>query len=236
MRVTIDASDFMSKIDSLADYAQGFVEEIKESGEPVIANSLSRVAVEAGYKFIDSMARTHYDQLHHVYEWYQTGDPGARLFQLDRRARGKSVVNISARFLPSTQPMLNSPNHVFWNKAQVMESGQSVDIYPINGPYLKYPWGYSFSGGRAGSWVTSSHSYVPSPGGPATTHGFQKTFEAFAEYFSSSFGKGESGVLDKLKNLGQYFKGNLRNPSRSAGRSAAQRFLRDLENVNVFDE
>ena len=111
------------------------------------------------YARTDARARTKPLSYHHLYEWGQVGDGGARLFRLISRNIGKESFEISYEFIPSTAPVPNS-GHIFAEKARVMEEGQQITITPKDGGMLSF----EVDGEQI---YTINPVVVPHPGGEA---------------------------------------------------------------------
>ena len=128
--------------------------------------------------YVDSYASSNPHVLHHVYEWGAVGDQQARLFDLKAVPAGNGVV-ITYEFLPSVVP--NENGVVFTNKAQVMESGDTV-TFETNKP-VPINDGETFRVGQ----------FTFKPGGEGTTGAFR---EVFMLYFAA---KRIDGINDNLK-------------------------------------
>ena len=121
----VDASDFIRKCRNVAAYNDGFCAGAKD-GLPPLLQRIGATVVEAIGMFIDRMAAGNPSALHHIYEWGSVG--GARLFNFDY-AVGGNTVTFSGQTTQSGSiaPTADRP---FYNKADVMETGQSVTIEP----------------------------------------------------------------------------------------------------------
>ncbi len=149
----------------LANYVEGFVTGVKEANAYTPYEIALYQITEFG-KFVDTMASMNPHRLHHVYEWNQVGDSESRLFQLTARPILTKVV-VTYEFLPSVTP--NNNGQVFWDKAQVMESGNMVTNNPSTAVLL-----------RDGNWRVGPFTF--NPGGDSTTNAFRETF---IDYFST---------------------------------------------------
>lgn len=93
-------------------------------------------------EYIDSLARTRPKSLHHVYEWNLVGNKNARLFELKVLSSNGLSFKIGYSFKPSKSLVPSSGNrrrrHVFVNKAQVMEEGNPLVIYPRHAERLVF--------------------------------------------------------------------------------------------------
>jgi hypothetical protein len=125
--------------------------------------------------YADSFARANPHVLHHVYEWNMAGDESARLFKLNAIPMD-GIVTITWEFLPSVtennnQKYSHVANHVFRDKASVMESGNTVEFSTEK----MVPTWYAT--------VWRSGTFTFNPGGPATDGAFGEVFE---NYFAAS--------------------------------------------------
>jgi len=82
MRVRIDTKSFEKQLTNIANYSFGFIDGINR-GKKEFLNNLGKGVILSLGQYIDSEARANSSSMHHVYEWYKTGSPSARLFNLD---------------------------------------------------------------------------------------------------------------------------------------------------------
>lgn len=167
----VDASDFIDKCRNVAAYNDGFVAGTHD-GLPVLLQKIGATVVEAIGMFIDRMAAGNPSALHHIYEWGSVG--GARLFNFNY-AVGGNTVTFSGQTTQSGSiaPTADRP---FYNKADVMEAGQSVTIEPygealvFNDIFVRRP------------------VFVANPGGGGTVGQFQRvTDQFFTQYVTQAF-------------------------------------------------
>lgn len=172
-----------------------------------IENSVKRKFVP----YVNAMASANKKSLHHVYEWNRVGQTSARLYDLKIPAtsRGKASFSMRLEFRPSRTlvPLTEAQatpgpsgavveqRHVFFNKAMVMEYGNTVVIRPTISQYLafdnpinapKTASGLTFSRGP----VVIDYSRLP------TYHGMQEVMTSFFE------GVGGSEVNRDVQNYG----------------------------------
>jgi hypothetical protein len=171
MTIILDTSELERVLKNTAQYCEGFIAG-GEAGLPLLLAEIGEAVKEAMGLWMDAMASGNHAALHHVYEWYQTGSAGARLFEYNYSVGGNTIV-----FTGETQSSSSIPNGSrvpFYNKADVMESGQSVTISPINVDYLHW-----------GDVYTPNDVFVPHPGGAATVGSWARyTDKFFSEYVS----------------------------------------------------
>jgi hypothetical protein len=149
----------------LFNYFEGFTTGVTEANS-YTPYEIALYQINAFGEFVDAMARANPHRLHHVYEWNQCGDSGSRLFELKANPAMSRVV-VTYEFLPSVTP--NNNGQVFWDKAQVMESGDMVTNNPSTAVLL-----------RDGNWRVGPFTF--NPGGEGTTNAFRETF---IDYFAN---------------------------------------------------
>lgn len=202
----IDSKQFQKDLKNIIDYSVGFLDGV-EIGKKEFYNSLGPTITDQAAQFIDMNARADYNSLHHVYEWYQTGSPQNRLFDISFSVNSNGL-SFSSNFSQS-QTVQQGSTTPFYNKAQIMESGQAVIIKPRKADALRFEVG--------GEVVyTKKPVLVENPGG--NTQGqFANVFDMFFnKYFSQAFLR-SSGLLKHFSNPSVY-KNNL-NSGKRGGRS-----------------
>jgi hypothetical protein len=159
-------------------------------------------------EFIDSNARVNPEMLHHVYEWYQTGSPSARLYDISY-----TTSNLGLSFRSSFSQSISVKNGSripFYNKARIMEEGIPVTIRPKVAQVLAFT-------DNGEEVFTRGPVQVLNPGGNEVEGGFEKVFDMFFNrYFSQAFLR-VSGVAKYLENPEVYRK-NMK-AGKSMGRS-----------------
>jgi hypothetical protein len=175
--VKFNSFDFSKDMESLIQYSIGFTDGV-QGGQTQMMKNLGNVTVELLKEFVDSNARTSPALLHHVYEWYHTGSPEARLFDVyDIPTKNKLSFVYGFRQSESIKKGSNVP---FYDKARIMEEGKSVVIKPRSSSVLAFD-----VDGEA--VFTRQPITVEKPGG--NTQGqFERTLESFFNnYFAQSF-------------------------------------------------
>lgn len=207
MRVSLNSKKFEKQMNNLIDYSIGFLDGAK-FGKQMFFDSLGKGVIESLALYIDSSARSNPSALHHIYEWYQTGSPAARLFDLNYTALS-SGLSVNSTFKQSHTVQKNS-TVPFYNKARVMENGITVKIKPKKSGVLAFEVG--------GETVfTKKEVVVQNPGGQNVVGSFQKTFDEFFKfYFTQAFLR-SSGLIDYLENP-KIYKTNVKDGVRN-GRS-----------------
>lgn len=199
MKVDLDFNNFVSDLKNLSNYSIGFLDGV-QAAQPEIMDNLGKEIIESLKQFIDSNARVDPQTLHHVYEWYQTGSPEARLFDIEYIVQGKNGLSFNYTFSQSNSYAKDS-TVPFYNKAQIMEDGTPVIIRPKAGGVLSF--------NDDGEQIfTKKPIVVENPGGNGVQGGFEKTIKSFFDsYFTQSFLM-SSGILSHLNNPKEY-KDNL---------------------------
>ena len=192
--VRVDDREFMKKMNNLANYALGFLEGA-QTGKTQFLSSLGLSMKQIALEYIDANARTNPASLHHVYEWYQTGSPDARLYDIDYRVTNMGLT-FDYKFSQSVSVKQGS-NVPFYDKARIMENGIPVTIRPTKSPVLVFE-----DGDR--TVFTSNSVRVENPGGSAAEGGFRKMFESFfSQYFTQAFLQ-TSGVMTYLREANDF--------------------------------
>jgi len=215
-----DNKQFLKEMNNLVAYAGGFLDGAK-SGMPFFLASVGEKTKEILEQFIDANARSNPEALHHVYEWYQTGSPEGRLFDIDYQITNVGL-SMSGTFTQS-QTVKAGSKDPFYDKAKIMEEGIGVTIAPKRSTVLVFE--------DAGKTVFTSNSVrVDNPGGSATQGSFDRTFEMFfTSYFRQSFME-ISGLKSQLGSL-MAFTNNLQagmRIGRGAGVSAGAQWIKNI--------
>lgn len=196
---SFSAAKFNKDMKNLVAYSVGFLDGA-QVGKTKLMSNIGNLAIESLKEFIDSNARMNPEMLHHVYEWYKTGSPGARLFDINYTV---SSIGLSFKSTFSQSKSIKAGSNVpFYNKARIMEENIPVRISPVKSDVLVF----EVDGEKV---FTSKEVTVDSPGGDKTTKAFEKTFDLFfSKYFTQAFLR-SSGILEYL-NSPVLYKKNLR--------------------------
>lgn len=185
-----DSRQFMKDMKNVLDYSSGFLEGA-QTGKTRLLHIMGEETKKFLSEFVDANARVNPETLHHVYEWYKTGSPEARLFDIDYTISNLGL-SLKSTFRQSTS-IKSGSGAPFYDKARVMEAGVSVKIKPRMSEVLVFE--------DDGQQVfTKNPVTVTSPGGAAVAGSFEKIFDMFFDnYFTQSFLR-VSGMLDHLSN------------------------------------
>ena len=222
MKVRFNGKQFAKDMKNIMDYSAGFLDGI-QMGKQQLMHSLGAQTIEVLKSYIDSNARTNPAILHHVYEWQQTGSPGARLYDIDY-----SVSNLGLSFRSSfrqSSTIQNGSNTPFYDKAKIMEEGIPVKIRPKQAQALRFV--------ENGEEVfTKSEVAVRSPGGNVQGK-FEETFDNFFnKYFTQAFLR-VSGMGSYLENPVAYKK-NLAAGKRGGRAKGVSTGYRWIANAGVM--
>ena len=215
--VKFDDKKIIKELNNAVEYSMGFIEGT-QAGKKLLLANLGRELKVLVAQFIDANARIDPDSLHHVYEWYQTGSPTARLFDIDYIVVGGGLsVNGTLRQSRSTSRNSDTP---FYDKARIMERGTPVTIAPKRAQALRFE--------QDGQTIfTKSPITISNPGGSEVQGSFQETFRQFFLTFSSQSLLEISGLADNLRRpveFKQNFSAGVRG-GRSVGFSAGLKFI-----------
>ena len=211
MRVYLDSKEFEKSINNVVQYSMGFIDGVKAGKTKFLAN-LGVGVIEALNQYIDSMARSSPEAMHHVYEWYQTGSPNARLFNLTYTI---SNLGLSVKSSFSQSMSLSGDNtEPFYDKARIMELGIPVTISPRRSEALVFEDG--------GTTVfTKRPITIANPGGTQVVGSYERTFDSFFKnYFTQAFLRA-SGLFNYIENPIAYKK-NIAQGARG-GRQVGQK-------------
>jgi hypothetical protein len=187
VKVNLNSASFEKTLQNVVRYSFGFLEGA-QNGKRVMLDNLGKGTIEALNQYIDAMARGDQAALHHVYEWYQTGSPAGRLFDLQYTVSNAGL-SLKSSFRQSTTVAENS-NEPFYNKARIMEEGITVTISPKRKALV-------FEEGGETIFVSRPIT-VTNPGGTAVEGSYQRVFDSFFKnYFTQAFLKA-SGLFEYI--------------------------------------
>lgn len=221
MKVSFDSKNFVKEMNNVIKYTEGFLEGA-QMGKSKFLVTLGEKTKEILEQYVDSNARINPEMLHHVYEWYQTGSPEARLFDIDYTISNLGL-SFKSSFRQSTQIKAGS-KEPFYNKAKIMENGVGVTIKPKSSNVLRFE--------VDGKVVYTPNAVrVNNPGGKDTDRGFEEIFDSFfTRYFSQAF-LNSSGLLSHFSNPIAY-KRDLpkgKRGGKSAGITSGYRWVANME-------
>lgn len=190
MRVTLNTKSMEQQLLNIYEYSVGFLDGINK-GKTTFLNNFGIGIIEVLKQYVDAEARSNPKALHHVYEWYETGSPNARLYDFDY-----TVSNLGLSFKSSfnqSKTIANGSSTPFYNKAKIMEEGIPVTISPKKAKKLVF----EIDGETV---FTDKDITVFNPGGNLVEGSFEKIAdEFFSRYFTQSFLQ-SSGIYSYIQN------------------------------------
>jgi hypothetical protein len=208
MQVKVNTLNFEKEINNIINYSFGFLEGA-QSGKKTFLNNLGKDVIKVLGTYVDVNAKMDHMSLHHVYEWYKTGSPEARLFDLNYSVTNNGL-SINSTFRQS-RTVSHDSTVPFYNKARIMESGVPITIKPKASGVLAFD--------ADGQTVfTKKQITIENPGGTQAQGSFENIIDEFiSKYFKQSFLKA-SGLYDYLSKPTVYKK-NIKEGMR-VGKSA----------------
>lgn len=189
MRASLNTKDLETTLANAVNYSFGFLDGVQK-GKKIMLKNLGEGVIRALGQYIDGLARADSLAMHHVYEWYQTGSPAARLFDLTYTVSNLGL-SLSSSFRQSTSVSKDS-REPFYNKARIMELGIPVTIKPKKAKALVFE-----DGGK--TVFTRKSITINDPGGVEVQGAYGRVFDSFfTNYFSQSFLRA-SGMFDYIK-------------------------------------
>jgi hypothetical protein len=212
--VKFDDKDFLNDILNVVKYSDGFVEGAQK-GKPKFLQELGVITVEMAKEFIDTNARLDPQRLHHVYEWYRTGSPDARLYDIDYTvASGMVAFRYSFK---QSQSVSRGSTVPFYNKAEVMESGVPVTIKAKSANVLVFD-------ANGETYFRPGPIKVDNPGGQVQGQ-FNKVLDIFFnQYFTQAFLR-SSGIAFNLENPAEFHRNLKKRSGRAAGIKAGYNWI-----------
>ena len=217
IKVRFNSKDFAKTFASITDFSAGFLDGAK-SAKAELIEQIGHATKEMLQDFVDSNARINPDVLHHVYEWYMTGSPQARLFDI-KYSSSQGGLSVNATFSQS-KSIKSGAKKPFYNKAIVMEKGISLTIVPRDSKVLAFE--------ENGEQVfTRGPVVVQNPGGPQVAGSFERVFnQFFNSYYSQSFMR-TSGLDSRIGDTTAFVNGlrQAKSLGKQAGVSAGRQWL-----------
>lgn len=249
VKITADTSG----ADFLTGYLKGLSTEIRTDQHmgPVLKYVHAELAA-AFDDYMTAISTAMPSQFHHVYEWNQIGNPGAKLWKNVLRGHGGSRTatwtwRASKTIVPVTQEAQDvgvEQIHVFVWKAPVMEYATDITINPTRKTGLAFFTGPTSDPGRWELNFTKSPITVQNPGGAQVKGAFTT---AYLEWWSETGGAGAefsnrirrvleqdfSQMPDSFKRGTKVRTKTFTLTGESAGHKAAQAWLRARDNKYI---
>jgi hypothetical protein len=190
LSVRFDDGQFARDMNNIIKYSVGFMEGA-QAGKTQLFHAIAAETIELLKQYIDSNARANPRVLHHIYEWYETGSPNARLFDIDYTVSNLGL-SFRSTFSQSTS-VSNGSSSPFYDKARIMEEGIPVTIRPKRSEVLV------FEDDNGETIYTRKPVTVDKPGGE-TEGEFERVFDQFfMSYFTQAFLR-SSGIMEFIQN------------------------------------
>jgi hypothetical protein len=187
MKVNLDSRAMQKSLQNIINYSFGFIEGA-QSGKKVMLDNIGKGTIDALGQYIDVMAKANEYAMHHVYEWFHTGSPAARLFDIEYTVSNLGL-SVRSSFRQSTTVGKDS-TQPFYDKARIMENGIPVTIRPKK-KVLAFE-----EGGQ--TIFVSRPITVNNPGGTQVQGYYERVFDSFFKsYFTQAFLK-SSGLFDYI--------------------------------------
>jgi hypothetical protein len=205
--IKFDDKVFTKEMLNITEYSEGFLEGI-QAGKQVFLNEIAKDAIEIFKELVDQQARVDEQMYHHIYEWYQTGSPDARLFDIQYTTLGGGL---TFNGILSQSKTVQQGSYVpFYNKAEIMESGTPMVIRPVKTKVLAFEI-------DGESIFTPNEVLVEHPGGTRVMGAFEYIFDLFfKQHFTQSVLEA-TGIKQYLENS-KTFKENL-HAAKTGGRT-----------------
>lgn len=192
--INTNLNEFQQDMNNIIEFSEGFFEGVN-NGKSNFSENLAKETLDVLKEFIDSNARVSPEALHHMYEWYSTGSPDARLFDIEYTSKSNGI-SFTSSFRQSSS-VREGAMVPFYNKAEIMEKGLSVRIRPIRSEVLAFE-----DGGQ--TVFTKKEINVANPGGLQTTGSYENVFnQFFSSYFSQAFLM-SSGVMSRISDMSDF--------------------------------
>lgn len=167
--VKFDDRTFFKEISNVLGYSEGFLLGA-ELGKEKFSKQIAKNAIEIFKDFVDQNARVDQQLYHHIYEWYQEGNPESRLFDINYIVSDGGI-SFNGTFSQSRSVSRNS-TIPFYNKAEIMERGIPITIRPVNASVLTF----NIDGQQV---FTPNEVTIQNPGGTHVMGSFERIFDIF---------------------------------------------------------
>jgi hypothetical protein len=213
--VKFNDKDLFKDIMNIAEYSNGFIDGAK-MGKTKFMSELGVTTIEMAKEFIDTNAKMEPQRLHHVYEWYQTGSPDARLYDIDYTLTNNNLIFTYS--FKQSQSIARGASTPFFDKAQIMESGIPITIKPKNAKVL------AFQNDAGETVFTPNPVQIDKPGGDVAGQ-FENVMDIFFNrYFTQAFLQ-VSGIAYNLESPAEFHKHLKKNSKRSDGVKAGYNWM-----------
>jgi hypothetical protein len=175
--IQFDDKTFLKDFLNITGYSEGFLEGVHK-GKSAFLKNIAKNSIEVFKNFVDQNARVDQQMYHHIYEWYQVGNPNARLFDIEYEVSNTGI-SFNGTFSQSAS-LANGSTIPFYDKAHIMEKGIPITIRPKNATVLSFNIGEE-------QIFTSKPVLVEHPGGTHVAGSFEHIFNLFfTQHFTQS--------------------------------------------------
>jgi hypothetical protein len=207
INMTFQDTNFFKDMNNVMQYSEGYLEGIHK-GKTNFLKQIGEDTIKLMKQFIDQQARADHQMYHHIYEWYQTGNPEARLYEILFEVNGGGLsLNGELTQSKSIQDGSHTP---FYNKARIMEEGIPVRIKPKRASVLAFTVGDQ-------KVFTKNEVLVNDPGGTHVVGSFENIFKLFIEQHFRQSVLESTGIAEYLRTSNAY-KNNLQS-GKTGGKS-----------------
>jgi RNase P/RNase MRP subunit p29 len=217
MRLVVDSRQFEKDMHNIMQYSEGFLDGV-QVGKTLFFKNLGAELSMVIKDFVDSNARQDPQMLHHIYEWYQVGKPGARLYDINY-----TFSNLGLSFMSTfsqSRSIQKGSTVPFYDKAKIMEQGTRVTIKPKKASVLRFE--------QDGQEIfVSGKVVVDNPGGDRVQGSFEKVFNSFFTSFMTQSFLRASGIQRYIE-APELYKKNMATGKRAgkvAGFSTGYRWI-----------
>ena len=185
----VNDTQFFKDMQNIIAYSEGFIDGANR-GKTKFLEGIGDTVIESLKQYIDSNARVDPKALQHVYEWYQSGSPSARLFDISYVVTNGGL-SVNSTFKQSSS-IKDGSKEPFYDKARIMEQGIPVTIKPKNSNVLVFD--------ENGEKIfTKNPITVSDPGGIEAQGSYQQAFENFFKMYFSQIFLRTSGIMNYLE-------------------------------------
>lgn len=224
MKVTFEDTLFFKDMNNIMKYSEGYLDGVQR-GKGRFLEQIGQDTIKIMKNFIDQQARVDQQMYHHIYEWYQTGNPEGRLYDIEVQTQGGGLTFNGQ--LSQSKSIQDGSHTPFYNKAEIMEKGIPVRIKPNRAQALVFTVGDK-------KVFTKNEVLVNNPGGTHVVGSFERIFKLFLEQHFRQSVLESTGIAEYLRNSKAY-KNNLqsgRRNGRSAGVQAGYNWITGAGGVN----
>jgi len=194
INMTFEDGIFFKEMNNLMEYSEGYLQGIHK-GKDNFLKQIGEDTIKLMKQFIDQQARADHQMYHHIYEWYQTGNPEARLYDITCQISGGGLTFDGQ--LTQSKSIQDGSHTPFYNKARIMEEGIPVRIKPNRASVLAFTVGDQ-------KVFTKNEVLVNDPGGTHVVGSFEHIFKLFLEQYFRQSVLESTGIAEYLRTSNDY--------------------------------